>query len=137
MASPPELYLFNSTLEELEASSLVLLIGSNLRWENPLVYLRLRRNYLRRRSTANPLKVYAIGLAMDYDNLPITHLGCSVSSVERLLQGRLNGMKDFFFSGFLGLHLFNIFKPVHRHPKVIIGPALLELPQAALLQRRL
>lgn len=104
-AAHPELYLFNSTLEEFEASSLVVLIGCNLRKENPLIYLRLRRSYLKKRSTATPLKVYSIGAGSNYDNLPVIQLGCSVNAVEKLVQGRLNGVKDFFFSGFISLHL--------------------------------
>lgn len=101
----PELFLFNSSLAEFEESSLVLLVGCNLRKENPLIYLRLRRSYLKKRSTAVPLKVYTIGAGSDYDNLPVVQLGCSVSAVEKLVQGRLNGVKDFFFSGFISPHL--------------------------------
>lgn len=134
-AAFPALYLFNSTLEELEQSSLILLIGCNLRKENPLLYLRLRRNYLRRRASEQPLTVLALGCSSEYDTFPVRHLGTTMESVELLLQGRLNGCKELFFPGFGALHRLGEVK--HAHPKMIIGPGLLQLPQAADLQHRL
>lgn len=134
----PELFLFNSSMEQLENTSLVLLIGSDLRRENPLLYLRIRRNYLKSRSAEWPLVVFSIGSACMYENLPIRQLGATVKSLELLMEGRLNGVKDFFFAGFQ-----NIFKVTreglrpHPHPKMIIGPGILRLPQAGELQRRL
>lgn len=137
-AATKELFLLNSPLAEFEDNTtLVLTIGSNLRKENPLVFLRLRRSYLRRRSTKSPLCVYSIGSGVHYDGLPITQLGCSVAAVQRLVEGRLNGMKDFFFTGFMGPHLFGIFKPKHARPKVIVGQAIFEMAEAKELQHRI
>lgn len=134
-ATFPALYLFNSTMEELEQSSLILLIGCNLRKENPLLYLRIRRNYLRRRASEQPLTVLALACPSEYETFPIRHLGTTMESVELLVQGRLNGCKELFFPGFGALHRLEEVK--HVHPKMIIGPALFQLPQAADLQHRL
>lgn len=136
-AVTPELFLYNSPLSELEETSLVVFIGCNLRQENPLMFLRLRRSYLDRCSSKNPLVVYSIGAGVQYDTVPIIQLGCSVSAVQLLVEGRLNGMKDFFFSGFIGDHLYGRFKPKHARPKVIIGTALFELAEAQEIQHRL
>lgn len=137
-ASKKELFLLNSPLSEFEENTtLVLTIGCNLRKENPLVFLRLRRSYLRRRSTKTPLCFYSIGSGVQYDGLPVTQLGCSLADVQLLVKGRLNGIKDFFFTGFMGPHLFGIFKPKHARPKVIVGQAIFEMPEAKELQHRL
>jgi len=136
----PALYLFNSSLEQLEKTSLVLLIGCNLRKENPLLYLRLRRNYLSRRSTDSPLKIMSIGSPSEYDNIPVIQMGVTVEAIELLLEGRLNGCKDFFFPGFRNLHLLNdrsLVHSPHPYPKMIVGPGIFQLAQAAELQHRL
>jgi hypothetical protein len=134
-AVSPSLYLFNSSLEQLQNTSLLLLLGSNLRKENPLMYLRVRRNYLNRRSTDSPLKVLSIGSPTEYDNFPVIQLGVTVHSLELFLEGRLNGCKELFFPGFRDLHRWSA--PVHPEPKMIVGPAIFQLSQAAELQHRL
>lgn len=132
----PSLYLFNNTLEQLENAPIILLLGCNLRKENPLLYLRIRRNYLRRRSTAHPLKVLSIGSPSEYDTVPITQLGVTVQSILLLVEGRLNGCKELFFSGFSHLHQGFSSEPFFN-PKMILGPGLFLLPCAAELQHLL
>lgn len=84
LASFPDLFLFNSSLQQFEETSLVFLFGSDLRKENPLLHLRLRRNYLKRLGTELPLKVFSIGPGCAYENLPVTQVGASVETIQRL-----------------------------------------------------
>lgn len=86
---------------------------------------------------ALPLKVFSIGLGMEYENLPIIQLGSSVEALNLLMAGRLNGFKDFFFRGFKNLHTTDIFKALHQNPKMIVGPGIFHLKEAGEIQRRL
>ncbi len=75
-------YLFNSTIAGIEQADAVLLIGSNPRWEAPLVNSRLRKGYLR-----GGLKVAQIGEAVDltYD---VDYLGAGPEIVQQLADGQ-------------------------------------------------
>jgi NADH-quinone oxidoreductase subunit G len=75
-------YLFNSTIAGIEQADAVLLIGSNPRWEAPLVNTRLRKGYLR-----GGLKVAQIGVAVDltYD---VDYLGAGPEILQQLADGQ-------------------------------------------------
>ncbi len=75
-------YLFNSTIAGIEQADAVLLIGSNPRWEAPLVNTRLRKRYLR-----GGLKVGQIGEAVDltYD---VDYLGAGPETLQQLADGQ-------------------------------------------------
>jgi NADH-quinone oxidoreductase subunit G len=75
-------YLFNSTIAGIEQADAVLLIGSNPRWEAPLVNMRLRKGYLR-----GGLKVAQIGEAVDltYD---VDYLGAGPEILQQLADGQ-------------------------------------------------
>jgi len=45
-AAPRQGYLFNSTLQGLEAADAILLVGTNPRWEAPVLNARLRKMWL-------------------------------------------------------------------------------------------
>jgi len=51
-----ENYIFNSTINGIEDSDLILLVGSNPRYEATILNLRIRKSYLK-----NNLKIYSIG----------------------------------------------------------------------------
>lgn len=56
-------YLLNTTITSLEQASLVLLLGTNLRIEAPLLNSRIRKNFL---FNNKHLLIYSFGLAVDY-----------------------------------------------------------------------
>ena len=62
-------YIFNSTINGIEDSDLIVLIGTNPRYEATILNLRIRKRYLK-----NNLKVYSIGdvgdLTYPYEILP-------------------------------------------------------------------
>ncbi len=62
-------YIFNSKINGIEESDLIILIGTNPRYEATILNLRIRKSYLK-----NNLKVYSIGdvgdLTYPYETLP-------------------------------------------------------------------
>ena len=75
-------YLFNTTIEGLEEADVVLLVGTNPRWEAPLVNARIRKRYLR-----GGLKVYHIGEAHDL-TYPVEELGNDPAILEQIARGK-------------------------------------------------
>ena len=75
-------YLFNSTIAGIERADAVLLIGSNPRWEAPLVNARLRKRFLH-----GGLKVGLIGEPVDltYD---VDYLGAGPETLQQLAEGQ-------------------------------------------------
>jgi NADH-quinone oxidoreductase subunit G len=74
-------YLFNTSIARIEEADAILIVGSNPRWEAPLVNARIRKRFLR-----GGLKIGLIGqpvdLSYDYE-----HLGDSPSALETLAHG--------------------------------------------------
>lgn len=75
-------YLFNTTIEGIEQADFCLLIGTNPRWEAPLVNARLRKNYL-----ATGLPVAFLGPYHDL-GYPADYLGNDPLILEEILKGK-------------------------------------------------
>ncbi|MGD0145125.1 MAG: molybdopterin-dependent oxidoreductase, partial [Rhizomicrobium sp.] len=80
-AAPRQSYLFNTTIAGVEAADALLLIGTNLRWEAPVLNARIRKTWL-----AGNLKVAAVGKIYDL-TYPVQHLGASASVLAALADG--------------------------------------------------
>jgi len=78
-------YLLNTTVVSFEKASMILLFGTNLRVEIPLLNSRIRKNYL---LTNRQLVVYSIGLAIDYLTFPVKNLGNSVYNLKSFFEGK-------------------------------------------------
>src|SRR5437588_3299904 len=74
-------YLFNTTIAGIEKADVCLLVGTNPRWEAPLVNARLRKRYLR-----GGFRVAAIGLAHDL-TFPVERLGEGGEALNALARG--------------------------------------------------
>jgi len=74
-------YLFNTTIAGIEQADACLLIGTNPRWEAPLVNARLRKRYLQ-----GGFKVAAIGPALDL-TYPVAMLGDGGATLNMLVGG--------------------------------------------------
>jgi NADH-quinone oxidoreductase subunit G len=74
-------YLFNTTIAGIDEADACLLIGTNPRWEAPLVNARLRKRYL-----AGGFKVAAIGPALDL-TFPVEMLGEGGDTLAALGRG--------------------------------------------------
>lgn len=73
-------YLFNTTIEGIEQSDFCLLIGTNPRWEAPLINARIRKNYLN-----TGLSVALLGPHHEL-GYPIDHLGNDPLILEQILK---------------------------------------------------
>lgn len=73
-------YLLNSSIQGLDESDALLLLGCNPRYEAPVVNSRILKN------TKKGLKVGVVGTAHDL-NYPYSHLGTTASTLDALLDG--------------------------------------------------
>ncbi|HAJ90784.1 MAG TPA: NADH-quinone oxidoreductase subunit G [Rhodospirillaceae bacterium] len=69
-------YLFNSTISGIEQADAILLIGTNPRWEAPLVNARIRKMFVSKR-----VKVGVIGEQHDL-TYPVTYIGAGPDSLS-------------------------------------------------------
>jgi NADH-quinone oxidoreductase subunit G len=91
---------FNSTIAGIETADVVLLVGSNIRWEAPLIATRVRK------VTHKGGKVFAIGPEVDL-GMKVEWLGNDLKLVGKLPKA----VKDAFASA--------------ERPAVIVGPGVL------------
>jgi NADH-quinone oxidoreductase subunit G len=74
-------YLFNTTIAGIEAADACLLVGTNPRWEAPLVNARMRKRYLR-----GGFRVAAIGPSLDL-TFPVEMLGNDGDVLNAMAEG--------------------------------------------------
>jgi NADH-quinone oxidoreductase subunit G len=79
--APRQTYLFNSTIAGVEAADAILLVGSNPRWEAPVLNARIRKAWL-----ANGVQVAHIGPAVDL-TYPVTELGTDMAVLAAIADG--------------------------------------------------
>jgi NADH-quinone oxidoreductase subunit G len=75
-------YLFNTTIAGIENADACLLVGTNLRWEAPLLNARVRKRWL-----TTLLPVGLVGAAVDL-TYPALHLGTTPQVLQELAEGR-------------------------------------------------
>jgi NADH-quinone oxidoreductase subunit G len=78
-AAPAAAYRFNSTIAAIEDAPAILLVGTNLRWEAPLVNTRVRK------AVKRGARVFAIGPEVDL-TYPVTWLGNDLALLSHLPQ---------------------------------------------------
>ena len=103
-------YLFNTTISGIEDADAILLVGTNPRWEAPLVNSRIRKAWLR-----HPLKVARIGAPVDltYD---VTELGEDFGALAKIAAGEGDAFKALKDA---------------KHPMLIVGQGALSRPDGA------
>ncbi len=79
-AGPRESYLFNTTIAGIEQADAILLIGTHLRWEAPLINTRIRKRYLA------GAKIAAIGPQADL-TYKVDWLGTGPHTLQDLVKG--------------------------------------------------
>jgi NADH-quinone oxidoreductase subunit G len=82
-------YLFNSTIAGIDQADAFLIVGSNPRWEAPLVNARIRKRYLTLRET---FQAAVIGAKLDL-TYPAAYLGAGPQTLADLVAGR-HGFAD-------------------------------------------
>ena len=74
-------YVFNSTINGIENSDFILLVGANPRLEATILNARIRKAYIK-----NRLKIYSIGDPGDL-TYPYTKIGSSTSVIKEIVDG--------------------------------------------------
>ena len=103
-------YLFNTTIEGIERADACLLIGTNPRWEAPLINARLRKRYL-----AGGFRIAAVGPAVDL-TYRHDHLGAGPDTLVQLAEGQ---------------HAFHGELAAADRPMLIVGQGALARPDGA------
>ncbi|HYB10125.1 MAG TPA: NADH-quinone oxidoreductase subunit NuoG [Alphaproteobacteria bacterium] len=75
-------YLFNSTIAGIDRADALLLIGTNPRWEAPVLNARIRKRYL-----TGALKVASIGPTFDL-TYPVQQLGSTPEALAEIADGK-------------------------------------------------
>ena len=75
-------YLFNSTIAGIDDADAIILIGTNPRWEAPIINARIRKRYLN-----GNVQIGVIGPSHDL-NYKHTHLGEGPSTLQELVSGQ-------------------------------------------------
>lgn len=105
-------YLFNTTIAGVEAADAVLLVGTNPRWEAPIINARLRKRFLQGR-----LPVGSVGAPVDL-TFPVRHLGETPDILTDLAQGQGD---------------FAEILRVAKRPMIVVGMGALTRPNGAAL----
>ncbi|HYG25616.1 MAG TPA: NADH-quinone oxidoreductase subunit NuoG [Caulobacteraceae bacterium] len=118
---PRESWLFNSTIAGIEDADVVLLVGTNPRFEAPVLNARLRKRWLNGHMTIG-LVGEAADLTYDYE-----HLGAGVDGLKRLTKTRILKSDPAFVQAL---------KNAER-PAIIVGMGALGRPDGGAVLRAL
>lgn len=105
-------YVFNTNLNEIEMADVCLLVGTNPRWEAPVLNLRLRRGVIK-----NNMKVFRVGFEHNL-TYPVEDLGNDIALLNDILLGKTKVASAFALA---------------KRPAIIIGQAALKSEQAPVL----
>ncbi|MBV8412421.1 MAG: NADH-quinone oxidoreductase subunit G [Alphaproteobacteria bacterium] len=103
-------YIFNAGIRGIDQADAILLVGSNPRWEAPVLNARIRKRYLH-----GPCPIGSIGPAVDL-TYPVERLGAGPASLRELVDGKLS--------------FFEKLKAA-KHPLVIVGMGAVARPDGA------
>ena len=103
-------YLFNTTIAGIEEADACLLIGTNPRWEAPLVNARLRKRHLR-----GGFNIAAIGPALDL-SFPVQMLGDGGETLRAVADGE---------------HPWSELLRAAKNPMLVVGQGALARPDGA------
>ncbi|HEV2560512.1 MAG TPA: NADH-quinone oxidoreductase subunit NuoG [Rhizomicrobium sp.] len=113
-AAPRQSYLFNTTIANVESADAILLIGTNPRWEAPVLNARLRKTWL-----CSNIRIGNIGAVYDL-TYPVEQLGAGADVLEAIANGT---------------HAFAQVLKDAKRPMLILGPgALARADGAAILK---
>ena len=82
-AAPRGSYIFNPGIRGIDAADAILLIGTNPRWESPVLNARIRKRYLHGRCA-----IGSIGPAVDL-TYPVERLGAGPATLRELVDGKV------------------------------------------------
>jgi hypothetical protein len=94
-----------------------------LRLENPLLNVRIKKNYNINRN--NELFLYSYGLSLNNMNYPIKNLGNSISKFLIFLKGKSRIFSNFFFKSFSTFSFINKNIMLYNKPIFLLGSSIL------------
>ncbi|HEY6335589.1 MAG TPA: NADH-quinone oxidoreductase subunit NuoG, partial [Alphaproteobacteria bacterium] len=103
-------YVFNTTIAGIDRADALLLIGTNPRWEAPIINARIRKRYL-----TGALKVASIGPTADL-SYPVERLGSAPETLAEIANGK---------------HPFAQSLASAKYPMLILGQGALARPDGA------
>ena len=113
-SGPRQSWLFNSTIAGVDAADAILLIGTNPRWEAPVLNARIRKTWLNRR-----LAIGNVGTGYDL-TYPVEQLGTGVEILAQIAEGS---------------HAFAIVLKGAKRPMLILGPGALARKDGAAVMK--
>ncbi len=93
-------YIFNPGVHGIDSADAILLIGTNPRWESPVLNARLRKRYL-----SGQCAIASVGPAVDH-TYPVERLGAGPATLRDLSEGKLG---------------FSEKLKAAKHPLIIVG----------------
>ena len=103
-------YLFNTAIAGIDQADACLLVGTNLRWEAPIINARIRKRWL-----TGKLRVGAIGPQLDL-TYKHEHLGAGPQTLQEIADGR---------------HAFAEVLRAAKKPMLVLGMGALQRPDGA------
>ncbi|WP_421998456.1 NADH-quinone oxidoreductase subunit NuoG [Reyranella sp.] len=103
-------YIFNPGIRGIDQADAILLLGTNPRWEAPVLNARIRKRYLH-----GNCAIASIGPAVDL-TYPVERLGAGPATLRELVDGRLGFMEKL---------------KAAKNPLVIVGMGALARPDGA------
>ena len=99
-AGPRGSYIFNPGVRGIDSADAILLIGTNPRWESPVLNARLRKRYL-----AGHCAIASIGPVVDH-TYPVERLGAGPATLRDLVEGKLGFLEKL---------------KTAKHPLIVVG----------------
>lgn len=117
------MYLLNTNLENLEFIKFYLFISCDLRLENPILNLRIKKNYNINKN--KELFLFSYGLSLKYSTYPIKNIGNSIFKFLRFLAGKPRIFCDFFFKSYISFSYINNKFYLYNKPIIFLGNSLI------------
>ena len=116
-------FLLNNSLESLETLFFYLFLGCDLRLENPLLNIRIKKNYNINKNSE--LFLFSYGLSINNMNYPIKNLGNSIVKFLNFLKGKIRIFSIFFFKSFFSFSYINFNIKLYNLPIFFGGHTIL------------
>ena len=117
-------FLLNNMLESLELLCFFVFIGCDLRLENPLLNIRIKKNYNMNKN--NELFFYSYGLSLNNMNYPIKNLGNSIKNFLLFLKGKKRVFSNFFYKLFFNFSFINLNIIIYNKPIFFLGHTIIK-----------
>ena len=116
-------FLLNNILETLENIRFFLFISCDLRLENPVLNIRIKKNYNINKNSE--LFLFSYGLSINNMNYPIKNLGNSIVKFLNFLKGKIRIFSIFFFKSFFSFSYINFNIKLYNLPIFFGGHTIL------------